>query len=212
MSSDRKIASARANGALSRGPLTPESRGISSMNALRHGLAAETIVLETESQQDFHSLLDSYVFEFQPQGPVEVALVQRLATAAWRMQRYDRVEAGTLDLEITRQQPFVDDEYENLTERDRLSLAFASLSNSSRVLDLLARYCTRHQRVFDHTLKSLIACQAPRKRTENSACRPKQSAHEKLQNDPNPANEHFPPFLTASSSLKRAFPAAPIHS
>ena len=39
MATDRQIAANRRNGALSRGPRTPEGRARSSRNALRHGLS-----------------------------------------------------------------------------------------------------------------------------------------------------------------------------
>ena len=51
--SQLKSETARANGAKSRGPVTPEGRAASSRNSLRHGFTAESVVLPTESQEDF---------------------------------------------------------------------------------------------------------------------------------------------------------------
>ena len=69
------------------------------MNALTHGLAANTLVLATESPEECQALLDSFLVEMQPVGPIETALVHRMAAAAWRLRRYDGVETGTLDLQ-----------------------------------------------------------------------------------------------------------------
>ena len=54
-----KSQTARANGAQSRGPVTPQGRAASSRNSLRHGFTAASMVLPTESRQDFQSPLDS---------------------------------------------------------------------------------------------------------------------------------------------------------
>src|SRR4029077_20633445 len=75
---------ARANGAKSHGPVTPEGRAVSSRNSLRHGFTAGSVVLPTESQEDFQALLDSYADQFDPQGGVEMDLVQTMAAARWR--------------------------------------------------------------------------------------------------------------------------------
>jgi hypothetical protein len=50
MSSQRKIDSARANGARSKGPITEAGKAASSKNSLCHGMLSQTIVLEGESK------------------------------------------------------------------------------------------------------------------------------------------------------------------
>src|SRR6266849_4366931 len=100
MSSELKSQTARANGAKSRGPVTPEGRAASSRNSLSHGFAAKSVVLPTESQEDFQSLLDSYVDQFDPQGGVEMDLVQTMAAARWRLRRICSIETALLDKEM----------------------------------------------------------------------------------------------------------------
>ena len=96
-----KSETARANGAKSRGPVTPEGRAASSRNSLRHGFTAESVVLPTESQEDFQSLLDSYTDQFRPQGGVEMDLVQTMAAARWRLRRISTIETTLLNNEMT---------------------------------------------------------------------------------------------------------------
>ena len=66
MSSQRKIDSARTNGAKSHGPITEEGRKTSSMNALKYGLTAHTVVLPNENLEEYDLLLDTYFNDLQP--------------------------------------------------------------------------------------------------------------------------------------------------
>ncbi|MGB7723408.1 MAG: hypothetical protein WBL65_26150, partial [Bryobacteraceae bacterium] len=66
MRSLRRINSSRANGACSRGPITPEGKERSSTNALRHGLLAKCVVLENESSECFDELVTQHQERFAP--------------------------------------------------------------------------------------------------------------------------------------------------
>src|SRR5713226_9683348 len=81
MSTQRKIDSARANGAKSHGPITEEGRKKSSMNALKHGLTARTVVLSNEKDDEYTVLVDSYVQDLQPTDSVEMDHVVEMANA-----------------------------------------------------------------------------------------------------------------------------------
>lgn len=185
MSSLRKIASARANGAKSKGPKTPEGKRKSSMNALSHGLTAENVILNNESKEEFEHLLQVYRLNFQPQGELETDLVDQMVGARWRQARYWQIEAALFDVEVVRQESEVDGFYTGIDEPCRLALAFRALA-ADHSLDLISRYETRLRRIYERSLHELRAAQAARGVT--SAAEPKQN----LPNEPSPKNGHSP--------------------
>jgi hypothetical protein len=70
MTSELKSATARANGAKSRGPKTPETREKSSRNAITHGYTTrKTMVLECESNDDFEEMIADYKVTYRPRLP-----------------------------------------------------------------------------------------------------------------------------------------------
>src|SRR5947207_5059715 len=123
MSSQRRIDASRANGAKSNGPTTPEGQQTSSLNALRHGLTANTVVLTNESKDRFDQVLDSYADHFQPQDEVEMDLVEELAVAKWRQRRAWAIETATLDHELDQQNLESDEKWQQLDHPTRLALA-----------------------------------------------------------------------------------------
>jgi len=155
MSSDRKIKSARANGAKSRGPATPEGRAKSSRNSLRHGLSAKTVVLPAESREQFQLLLDAHIQQFQPANPVEADLVEAMAVARWRLRRIWAIETSLIANELTRRAEDIDDEFTEMTSEDRLAWVFETLANGGQSLSLLARYEGNLNRAFDRAFKHL---------------------------------------------------------
>ncbi|MES1262642.1 MAG: hypothetical protein ABUS49_12990 [Acidobacteriota bacterium] len=87
MASDKQIAASRANGAKSRGPVTPEGKRRSSRKSLHDALIARVVVLEAESRERFNALLVSLQQELQPETAIENLLVQKMAVAHWRQMR-----------------------------------------------------------------------------------------------------------------------------
>jgi hypothetical protein len=167
-----KSETARANGAKSRGPVTPEGRAASSRNSLRHGFTARSVVLPTESQEDFQALLDSYTHQFHPRGGVEMDLIQAMAAARWRLQRMCSIETALLSTEIARRNEDIDEEFENMHDVDRLAWVFQKLADHGQTLALLMRYEGALNRSYDRAFKQLLLLQSTRNRTPPNEPKP----------------------------------------
>ena len=97
LANNPRAEASRRNGAKSRGPVTADGKARASKNALKHGMCAtSTVVLEGEDGTAFEQLDQGLRADLQPSGPLENLLASRLAIAAWRMGRADRIEADLL--------------------------------------------------------------------------------------------------------------------
>jgi hypothetical protein len=91
--SARALAS-RRNGAKSRGPKTRAGKARAARNALKHGMrAAKYIVLPDEDAAAFAAHEAALLAELAPEGTLQTILARRVAIAAWRLVRADRIEA-----------------------------------------------------------------------------------------------------------------------
>jgi len=96
----RKIDSARANGAKSHGPVTEDGRKESSMNALKHGLTARTFLFSNDNHDEYNALFESYIESRQPIDPVEMDLVVDMVNAKWQQRRVQKFETELFDREM----------------------------------------------------------------------------------------------------------------
>jgi hypothetical protein len=92
-----RAAASRRNGARSRGPVSAAGKARSARNATRHGLRAQSLLLSDESAREFADLAGAQRAELAPQGVLQTELALRVAAAAWRARRADRVEAALLE-------------------------------------------------------------------------------------------------------------------
>jgi hypothetical protein len=67
------------------------------MNAVKHGLRAQTIILPNERQEDFDQIHDSLQQQYAPQNPAEQLLVEAAVIAQWKMVRAEVYETASYD-------------------------------------------------------------------------------------------------------------------
>src|SRR5258708_453378 len=66
------------------GPRTPQGKERSKFNARKHGLFSKAVLLQDESRTEYDALLNGLMENLQPQGKLEIVLVENLATVLWR--------------------------------------------------------------------------------------------------------------------------------
>ena len=66
--SPARLRANRENAKNSKGPVTPEGKKRSSLNATRHGLLAQTLHLPEEEMAAYHEFTDSFVKGMSPVG------------------------------------------------------------------------------------------------------------------------------------------------
>jgi hypothetical protein len=185
----------RRNGAKSRGPKTPEGKARSAQNALKHGMGAEKhMVLPQEDGAEFEALAAALIEELEPAGALQVALARRVAVAAWRLDRADRIEAELFAYRC----------------RDDANLAIGLIrdGNGTRSIETLLRYRGAAQAELTRALRTLKALQAERavKAGSTSAARPtRPAAPPPLTRRPRPSE----PESAAEPRLGYALPEPP---
>lgn len=147
MSSKRRIEASRANGARSRGPVTPEGKQRSSQNAVRHGLFARCVLLKNEDPKAFEALTREFAARFGNLTALESGMVEELVACQWRIRRAWAAETQLLDAAVAAQPEG--------PEIGRIAAAFAALAAGPE-LPLLHRYETRLHRMFQRALKNIL--------------------------------------------------------
>ena len=85
------------------GPKTAAAKAITSQNAIAHGMRSERPVIPgIESQQDWEAHRDGIVEAFAPQGGLQLALAERVASLLWRLHRVTRYEVAVTSRGIER--------------------------------------------------------------------------------------------------------------
>jgi hypothetical protein len=145
--SDARVEASRRNGARSRGPKTPEGKARSRLNAIKHGMrAAMHVVLADENAVEFHALQEALMDELAPEGALQLMLARRVAVAAWRLARADRMEMELFE--------------ERRWENAGVGMALIRDGNGTRSFDTLMRYRSAAMAEFMRALRTLKALQA----------------------------------------------------
>jgi len=154
-------AATRANGAKSRGPVTPEGKARSSRNACRHGLsnphlAAELTCLYVENRAEFVVIHEALADEFEPATASEALLVEEMAVCRWCLLRAWSMERALVDEERAGMHNEIELCRTNVDGALRAAAGVRQLAlNHAGTLAFLERYETRLSRQFDRALRRL---------------------------------------------------------
>ncbi len=187
--SSLKSAASRANGAKSKGPVTPEGKARSSRNSSSHGIFTSPVVLRNENNAEFLKLEDAFMDEWDPQGPTEEAMVEQMIVCRWRLNRIWATEAAGIDMQMDEDAAELAQTYGEFDEACRTAAALKHLADNSKFLDLMQRYDRSLSRQFDRALARLRELQRDRAPQPEPGAEPEphQPDTTNLQNENEPA-------------------------
>lgn len=185
-----QIEAARANGARSLGPVTPEGKARSALNGTRHGLCSVGFFLLPDEDPEAYALfLADFLHLLRPRDAIERQAVERAAQARWREIRADRLEAEIL-AELFAAKDLAEE-----------AEARAVRAAATKALGTLLRYRHRIQRDAD---RALAEFEALRRRRAFTAPQPRPEAARTSEPEVAAARPPAPP-----AAVPAALPVAP---
>jgi hypothetical protein len=90
--SEKRVAANRQNAKKSTGPRTLDGKERARLNAVTHGLTAQTAVLPGEDPGELEALSKSLMRQLKPRGVVQRIIAERVVSLAWKLRRVARAE------------------------------------------------------------------------------------------------------------------------
>jgi hypothetical protein len=100
MSTKSQIEANRRNAAKSTGPTSIEGKAVSSMNALKSGIHAESAIITGEDPVALAQLAETFYHDHQPATAMERAILDNIIRDTWLLIRFFRIDAEIIDYEI----------------------------------------------------------------------------------------------------------------
>ena len=100
MASPAQIIASRANAQLSTGPRSIQGKAVSSRNAMKFGIHAQSMIIPGEDPAELELLTAEYEDQYDAEGPIEAALLQSITRGHWMQIRYARIESEYLSARV----------------------------------------------------------------------------------------------------------------
>src|SRR5712664_2764194 len=153
----------RANAAHSTGPKTEAGKKRSSLNAYRHGLTGQTIILPAEDLVAYQDFTRTFFDDYKPVGTLEKQLVQSLADTSWRLNRVAALEHNLIGLAFDEHSNSISTEH---PEAHAALVIIEAMREQSRPLAVFGLHTARFSGHFEKTLTPLKYAQKERRATE----------------------------------------------
>jgi hypothetical protein len=165
MASPAQLAANRRNAQKSSGPRTIEGKKRSSLNHLRHGMTAKTVVLPHENADNYNEMRTALIEDYAPANTQELMLVDQIAVGYWRTIRARRFETAMFDNHL-RNKKRVHGKDQSPNDRDDEGCAVILQVTDPKDLQNYFRYDATISRDYYRAIATLEKMQAARRREE----------------------------------------------
>jgi hypothetical protein len=186
-----QIKANQLNSQKSTGPTTPEGKKRSALNAIRHNLTGQVVVVQESETEIYQNHCEEYRIDLAPKGKLEIDLTQQLADLRWSMNRITAYETNLLSFQAVALDSNLDSDDPDTNSAMEVA---NSMEKNIKILALLSVYEQRKQRAFDKTLAKLKEIQSEREARERIDLRKAAEYREVFQNeepDWTPAQDGF---------------------
>ncbi len=153
----------RRNSQNSTGPTSDSGKQRSALNACRHGLTGQIVVMPAEDLAAYSKFQDSFHGFHKPQGPVETQCVQFMVDASWKINR----SSAWQDQILCQQAEKYDSGSNENNPQLNAALAIAgAVSRCTKDLANFSIYEQRQYRLFEKSHDRLLMLQEQRKQDE----------------------------------------------
>ena len=90
--SPARLAANQSNAQLSTGPTAPEGKERTRLNAFRHGLTGQTVLIEAEEKEIYLNFTRQFFEALKPEGTLERQFAHSASDAQWRINRIKTME------------------------------------------------------------------------------------------------------------------------
>src|SRR5207248_9042135 len=104
---------------------------------------------------EFQELEDDFAATHQPATPAEQDLVNEMVAARWRINRIRTIETVIMDCEMVRKKAEVEKTFLQPDSGIHMGMAFRTLAEESRSLDLCNRYESPFARMYERAYRTL---------------------------------------------------------
>src|ERR1700704_3588442 len=189
----------RANAAHSTGPKTEAGKKRSSLNAYRHGLTGQTIILPAEDLVAYQDFIHTFFADYKPVGTLEKQLVQSLADTQWRLNRVAALEHNLIGLGFDEHSDSIATEH---PEAHAALVIIEAMREQARPLAVLGLHTARLSRDFEKTLKQLNDAQKERRATEATHLREAAALYQMDKKQGLPYNPTEDGFVFSNSEIE----------
>jgi len=92
--SDKRAEANKKNAKKSTGPTSAAGKAASSRNAVKHGLTAVKVVMDSEDPAEYDGKLAEWLGYYRPADPAQRAVIERAVYQTWRLERCAQYEAA----------------------------------------------------------------------------------------------------------------------